>query len=1124
MDGDKKLPGGLKDKMPDQNEKLGSGDFANESKLSGDGGVSSNGGPQRADKFVDKASDTSKKVKDAKDDIKSIAKASANQGVGKEDVEDIKKAAEEKGAKGVAGEVGRKAVGKGVQAGLDATGVGAPLGATAGKAVEKGLKKENLKKIAFVASIPIIITVAVISFFVFLFASFLRNPLKFGWKVLTDSTVRGYAIDVVGGVACKFTILPGACNKAKDFVNDIVIDTMYGDLHKRYGYVDYKPGTAYAQSSSANPPAGSIDEKLLKIDYGKAKYQYGNEPSCPVTVIEKTLIGPNGEKRVVVDKVLDKDGKVYEKTDPVAVYCILNKMPLFNIMVRTQQARDVNKFSSSKLNYADSKDSSNFKDKSYQEIKKYVYDKSYERVTSKPSDTPKVQIVNQYIDEVRKKLEAGEDPNTVEYDFGGRNPDSPESRLETLCTFTKGYLDEENQKKSLFSRLNTGQRNSAKFGTMDSTSTLNLTSGDENRATYDQVSNLTRSKVYNQNVYGTQIGESIDPESLSNTAYGGSFIKAQNVLSLIKDSCGTAQAQDIVADISNVFTGSRDDAINSINASYNSLRDLIAEQSKLTEGKFTSPNDFGVRELMIGVIRTGGGSSVSGVERQGYQNYGNQAQGFDSVYNQYMIRNGGRFQTDTEATELREISENTRRTIEKKSGIAYRLFNQNNIRSLANIMSAEMPKNTTEVKSRSKEYVATLSNPIKMIADFQGSVGYFAFGERSVATAQAVSGSAFTRVDSVGIAGEDFDNINFRANSNDIKDLQENGSDEDKKILGYFDKCTKSNIPTKSIFARKYETIINGSKVAVNENAPIKEEDGTPVYLFTTDGTSLGFADKKEFMACEIYLMPKDAATQRDLIGSQNDIFGQNITDLAVKYRANLYINSFLDNMVELSSTEKTEKIYANSASGGASSGDSGIDGVECPPNLGGPDPARNDYFQLPKNPDAYSSYSSSNNQYGSKELVCVVYTVGKALKAKYPGASLHIGDMNAAGHKSHFWGIAMDLVALNNGSIFAADNTKSGYNKQATVDLGKLFVDTGIIQNIWWCGTDGSIEEIRAYAESKGTPINIRCISGHNNHFHVDISCEFGGPIDVPYTGGGGAQTAPCNKAARRSLSSGPL
>jgi len=1124
MEGDKNPVGGLKDKVPGQNDKLGSADFANESKLSTGDGKEGEGGPQRAEKLADKASDASKKVKDAKDDIKAVAKASANQGFGKEDAEDIKKAAEEKGAKGVAGEVGRKAVGKGVQAGLDATGVGAPLGATAGKAVEKGLKKENLKKIAIAASIPIIVVVAIVSFFIFLFASFLRNPAKFAWDVLTDPVKRGYAVDVAGGFACKFTILPGACNKAKDFVKDIVSDAMYGDLHKRYGYVDYKPGVAYAQTNAPSPAPGSLDEKLLKIDYGNAKYKYGTDPSCSATVIEKTLIGPNGEKRVVVDKVIGKDGKTLEKTDPLAAYCILNKMPLFNLMIRTQQARDVNKFSSTKLNYADAKDSTNFKDKSYQEAKKYVYDKTYERVTSKPSDTPKVQIVNQYIDEVRKKLEAGENPNTVEYDFGGRNPDSPETRLETLCTFTKGYLDEENQKKSLFSRLNTGQRNAAKFGTMDSTTTLNLASGEENRFTYDQISNLTKSKVYNQNVYGSQIGESIDPESLANTAYGGTFVKAQNVLAQIKDSCGTAQAQDVVADIANFFTGSRDDAVARIDASYNSLRDLIADQSKLTEGKFTKPNDFGVRELMIGVIRTGGGSSVSGVETEGYQNYGNQAQGMDSVYNQYMIRNGGRFQSDIEATELREISENTRRSIEKNSGISYRLFGKDNIRSLANIMSAEMPKNTAEVKSKSKDYIAAVSNPIKLIADFQGSMGYFAFGERNIATAQVVSGSAFTRVDSVGIVGDDFNNINFKSNASDIKNIQENGSENDKKILGYFDKCTKSNIPTKSIFARKYETSISGGKIIVNESAPIKDEDGTPTYLFSTDGTSLGFADKKEFMACEIYLMPKDAATQRDLLPIQNAVFGKNITDLAVKYRANLYINTLLDNIVELSSTEKTEKIYANSASAGATGGSSGIDGVDCPANLGGPDPARNNYFQLPKNPDAYSSYSPPNEQYGAKELVCVIYTVGKALKAKYPGASLHIGDMNAAGHRSHFWGIAMDLVALNNGSIFAADNTKSSYNKQATVDLGKLFVDTGLIQNIWWCGNDGSIEEIRAYAVSKGTPINIKCITGHNDHFHVDILCEYGGPIDVPYTGGGASQFASCSKPSKRSLTGGPL
>ncbi len=944
MEGDKNPVGGLKDKVPSQNDKLGSADFANESKLSNDEGNSGgSGGPQRAEKLADKASNASKTVKDAKDDLKAISKASANQGFGKDDVDDIKKASEEKGAKGVAGEVGRKTIGKGVEAGLVATGVGAPAGATAGKTFEKGLKKENIKKIGFVLALPSFVVLGFVAFAVFLFFNFIKNPVSFGWKVLTDSTVRGFAIDTVGGLGCRFSIAESLCNKGVDFIGEVneltIQDVMYGDFHKKYGYVDYKPGTAFAQSSAPAPPSGSIDEKLLKIDYGTARYQYG-APSCPATVVEKTLIGPNGEKRIVVDKVLDKNGNQLERNSSLAVYCIFNKLPLFNMMIRTQQARDVNKFSSSKLNYADAKDSTNFKGKSSTEVKDYVYDKTYERVTSKPADTPKAELVNQYIDEVRKKLEEGEDPNDVEFDFGNTDPNSAEGRLETLCTFTQGYLDEENQKKALFSRLNTGQRNSTKFGTMDSTAVLDLSSGEENGATYSQMSNFSRSKVYSQNVYGTQNGESIDPESLANTAYGGSYVDAQNILSLIKDSCGTAQAQDVIADLANLFNNNRDEAIATINASYNSLRVLIADQSKLTEGKFTSPEDFGVRELMIGVIRTGGGSSVSGVEREGYQNFNSQAQGFDSIYNQYMVRNGGRFLTDTEATQLREVSENTRRTIEKKSGIGYRLFNRDNIRSLANIMSAEIPKNNVEFKSRSKDYIAVLSNPIKMIADFQSSVGYYAFGDRNIATAQAVSGSSFTRVDTVGVAGEDFDSIDFKANAQEIKDLQSDGSENTKKLLGYFDKCVKSNIPTKSVFARKYESSRQGNTIVINKQSPQKADDGTPLYVSTTDGTNFGFADKNEFMACEIYLLPKDENTTRDLSPIQNDLFGEDAFALAVKYRANVFFNTTIDNLVELSSTEKTDKIYANTVSGGADGpssggiiGDIGLnsDGVPCP-------------------------------------------------------------------------------------------------------------------------------------------------------------------------------------------------
>jgi hypothetical protein len=58
-------------------------------------------------------------------------------------------------------------------------------------------------------------------------------------------------------------------------------------------------------------------------------------------------------------------------------------------MVRTENAREINKYSNTVLNYADSNNSPNLKNKSKQEANEYVYDKTVDRITSKPDSTPK---------------------------------------------------------------------------------------------------------------------------------------------------------------------------------------------------------------------------------------------------------------------------------------------------------------------------------------------------------------------------------------------------------------------------------------------------------------------------------------------------------------------------------------------------------------------------------------------------------------------------------------------------------------------------------------------------------------------------------------------------------------
>lgn len=177
--------------------------------------------------------------------------------------------------------------------------------------------------------------------------------------------------------------------------------------------------------------------------------------------------------------------------------------------------------------------------------------------------------------------------------------------------------------------------------------------------------------------------------------------------------------------------------------------------------------------------------------------------------------------------------------------------------------------------------------------------------------------------------------------------------------------------------------------------------------------------------------------------------------------------------------------------------------------------PSRANYFRMPDAPNGeYDIYSSQARRYGSRALVCTLYTVALAYQQARNGDSrLRIGDLNAAGHKSHYRGIAVDLSGF--GEIQSASHIaswKGTYSKEATIQLAQMFINTGILRNIWWCGpgsidqgitsSDEALQEIRSYAglgTSKKIEGNIKCISGHHDHFHVDISVDFELPRWTP-------------------------
>jgi hypothetical protein len=177
------------------------------------------------------------------------------------------------------------------------------------------------------------------------------------------------------------------------------------------------------------------------------------------------------------------------------------------------------------------------------------------------------------------------------------------------------------------------------------------------------------------------------------------------------------------------------------------------------------------------------------------------------------------------------------------------------------------------------------------------------------------------------------------------------------------------------------------------------------------------------------------------------------------------------------------------------------LDGIECPATMEA-HPTEPGYFRMPEAPNnEYLVYSIASRRWGSQEMVCALHSVALAYYEAMAGKSkLRIGNLNTPFDKpsrSHRWGVANDHSGF--GEIQAASHVvpeKGTYSKEATVLLGKLWVDTEILSNIWWCPPPGdtSIQEILDYAQETqgGIEGQIKCVAGHKDHFHVDIKREF--------------------------------
>jgi len=159
---------------------------------------------------------------------------------------------------------------------------------------------------------------------------------------------------------------------------------------------------------------------------------------------------------------------------------------------------------------------------------------------------------------------------------------------------------------------------------------------------------------------------------------------------------------------------------------------------------------------------------------------------------------------------------------------------------------------------------------------------------------------------------------------------------------------------------------------------------------------------------------------------------------------------------------------------------------------------------------------------WGSEDLINVLYTVSQWWKyghtfadgtksPPHPNGYLIIRDMTSPYHSSHKWGSTADILASTDGSDCVASYAGScsrRYNTLATVQLGKLIVDTGYMHTI----LHNAIFKLIIYTDSTGhlriTTVNkaisdyaklkypnkflyhsaVQWVIGHDDHFHLYI------------------------------------
>ena len=1033
----------------------------------------------------------------------------------KREIEDIRRTAREDGKGEAALEAGVK-VG---EAAASKTGVGTAVVA-AKNAVEAGIQKITGKKFKqsywlyiiffgiFLSFLPIII------FFLVIFFAW-DNPraiLSLGWAGMKAG---------IGGMV-------GA-----------VIS--YGGAGKLAYEVDVKPGTPTAVAATAiaaKPAIDTYEYKLSQIDWEKAKYQTLPNDSRCVIKTKEVVSTVDGKKRSVIESIQLNTNPGKELDGVARANCINNSYPIFNAMMRSQFVRDgVNKNLNVRYAYAEPEESANL-DKPPSELQKALREKTLTRIWNrggkyevagqatpeqvKASDdavleffggTRSVQkysaglysqdiidCANNYVpqgdkfwdkdvDKMNHDLQCGIEPKNLllyttlpdESTANDPNPDlairPKRAALNTVCDLYDRLLKPEAEATKTYRARVKNRINSAAVAGWQA-----VTYADTNRARFLNINELNKDfykiagmqsgQEYNHSLDGRATGIAIEPDAVSRIVGYYNSTGDKNLLQI--DDQYTKGLDAIFAYVNRPVNGlspceaaqdksqySSPASIQATNAFWNDAYPIF-KKAMASIDYYARPeksqsisqiyNNLTYEDILFRATRLESNVATAGTE-DGPQNFNRMNFGMKAYMNGISLAMGGKFLTNNEAVARDESIQLARDYDEQTRGLAYRLFDLENPGSLTSRLRVAFTDKPQKVASNVGSVMATVASPIRNLAGERGTIASLLTGKSRVAMAASTYDSQNLKLDPAGIP-EIYSQIDPVQNARFIEGLKLARPDLLQKFY-YYELCYREFIPSR--FHLLYP---DDEKKDLYDNycKPLFESVNTP-----------------------------------------------NLNSLETRYGAYHFYNLQADALVYLSNPDKEDtSLNANSslpgegpapATGGTGTG-STITGLISPPNLGPVE--SNGSYKLPRSVDGSYIYDGDNgtgfgqewDMCGNKAMIDMIYTVAQQFRKTYPNGYLQIGEITSDGHASHKNGVDVDLDGRV-GNEWVADIPRPGYSREKTLELAKMFVDTGIVTNIFF-NDPYVINASNAYAQQKGVNFKMQSLANHDNHFHVRIENEY--------------------------------